>query len=176
MKKELLPYSHLVLYAKGWIKFQWIKETDYYRELKIVLTMCGYTIFSEEEVLNHVLNAVDRLKEVYSKNGIAFIHGLNSYLELIEGSKRYQRLYDIKTFELAMILYCLSCLRQLDLRGINCIVYNIDYRLYKIKIRYSEESMTYKECQNKFREAFKDMLSTGSYEYQWWIKDLKLIR
>ena len=172
----MLPYSHLVLYAKGWLRFPWIKETDYYRELKVVLNMCGYYVTTEEDVLNHILNAVDNLKEFYSKRGISFIWGLNTYMELIGETKKYQRIYDIKTFELALILHCISCLRQIDLHKLNCLVYNIDYRVYRVKLETSKEAMTYKECQKHFFKSFSDMLSGQSYDEQWWIKNLKSIR
>lgn len=130
----------------------------------------------KEDVLNHILNAVDNLKEFYSKRGISFIWGLNTYMELIGETKKYQRIYDIKTFELALILHCISCLRQIDLHKLNCLVYNIDYRVYRVKLETSKEAMTYKECQKHFFKSFSDMLSGQSYDERWWIKNLKSIR
>ena len=178
--KPLLPYSHLVLFAKHWIEFPWLDNTkdctekDFYNKVATAIKMCGYYVFNRDDVLNHVLNAVDNIREEYNKyNTTSYRYPLNDYRKLVEGTQKYMRFYDITSFETAMIKYCLSELSMLSIKDF--AVYNVDYRRYGLKIAHRPNSFTYSSCQKKFNEQFKDLLTIESFSNQWWIQDLKSV-
>lgn len=173
--KKILPFSYLVLYAKGWIRCSWIKNRDteegYIEEVKVILRMCGYMPMNQYDVLNLVLIAVDTLREEFTNEKQKFHYELMRIRDFIDGAKKYQSLYQIKSFDNAMIKFILSCLSMLDIR--HFAVMSVDYCTYKLKIAHTMTSTTYATCQKKFNETFKDMLIPKSYEYHWYINYIR---
>lgn len=180
MSKEILPFSYLVLYAKHWIKFPWIKydnkqdnyEECIYKELKIILRMCGYYPVRKDDIHNLMLIAVDDIIKVFKKHNIKIPVSLSDHYHFIYESKRYESLYDVKTFDLAMCLFILSELSMLEIN--NFAVKYIDYAKYKIRTGYYAQGMTYKQMQMKFNKMFKDLLIPESFSQDYYpnLKDI----
>lgn len=173
--KKILPFSYLVLYAKGWIRCSWIKNRDteegYIEEVKTILRMCGYMPINQNNVLNLVLIAVDTLREEFINEKQQFCYELMKIHDFINGVKNYQSICQIKSFDIAMIKFILSCFSMLDIR--HFAVMSVDYCTYKLKIAHAITSTTYTTCQKKFNESFKDMLIPKSYENHWWINYIR---
>ena len=91
--------------------------------------------------------------------------------DFVDGAKKFQSTCQIKSFDIAMIMFALSCLSMLDIR--HFAVMNIDYCKYKLKQTNASISTTYTTCQKKFNESFKDMLILKSYEDNWWINYIR---
>lgn len=178
--KPILPYSHLVLFAKHWIEFPWFdntkycSESDFYNKVATAIAMCGYCVFNRNDVLNHVLIAVDKIREEYNKvNTSQYDFPLTNYYRLISEAQKYKAIYGINSFETALIKYCLSELSMLDIKDF--AVRNIDYKSNKIKIAFRPISMTYTSCQKLFNKTFKDLLIPQSFDEQEWLKYFKKI-
>lgn len=173
--KKILPFSYLVLYSKGWIKCPWIKnrttEEGYIEEVKTILRMCGYMPMNQYDVLNLVLIAVDTLREEFTNEKQKFHYELMRIRDFVDGAKKFQSTCQIKSFDIAMIMFALSCLSMLDIR--HFAVMNIDYYKYKLKQTNADISTTYTICQKKFNESFKDMLILKSYEDNWWMNYIR---
>ena len=167
--KPLLPFSALVLYTKGWLKFPWIKDDDenrLYKELEIVLRMCGYMAFSKSEIVSHIANAVDVLKEHINKDKNNYFIRLFSsiYLFVSNLDDYYNRLSYCKDKDEAFIRFCLSEISRLNINDVS--IRYIDYKKDKIKTCNTKISTTYTECQNKFNKTFKDLISVESFEFR----------
>lgn len=173
--KKILPFSYLVLYSKGWIKCPWIKNRDteegYIEEVKVILRMCGYMPANQYDVLNLVLIAVDTLREEFVNENQKFHYELMNIRDFVDGAKKYQSLYQIESFDIAMIKFVLSCFSMLDIR--HFAVMSVDYCKYKLKQTSAGISTTYTTCQKKFNESFKDMLILKSYADDWWMNYIK---
>lgn len=166
-EKPLLPYSNLVLFAKGWLAFPRLNKYfgDDLRfineQLKAVFTMSGYTCKNNDDVMSLVLIAIDRIRDAFNENGQQLPRSFFSYYAFYDGVERYRRVYCIETHEEALLLFALSEMRMLDINGF--VVNNVDYRSMKIRRHDSKTSETYASCQRRFNNAFKDMLSSKSF-------------
>lgn len=172
MKREILPFSYLILYSKGWIRFPWLDyEKDYYKIIKTIFKMDGYWSLSDGELVSSILNAVDVLKEFYEKHNENFSCIFKSHYLLYKNIVEYKSIYDIKTFEEAVIKFCISEFSRLNIN--NFAVNFIDYKELKLHSVSWKFGMTYTSLQKRFNKSFKDLLILSSYKEKFYHKNLK---
>lgn len=167
MKKKLLPFSYLVLYAKHWIHFPNVnyenKTEAFWKELKYILYMCEYMPANKKDCIMLLSKAVDEINKVFKEDGKSSIYSLSSLFNIVDGIDKWQSYYygediDYKT---ALAYHILSSLSMIDIR--DYAVGYVDYKKYKCKNKQNIIGQTYKECQTAFNKTFADMLIEESY-------------
>lgn len=116
MKTKQFKLSHVVLYAKGW----YLETENKWEDLKKILTLDGYTPFTNSDVYSIIINAFDNFeyRATELKQMLSGIHPeecwkYGYYTNTCTWINDYDNLPFYK-MEDAIIHYILSTLRTLD--------------------------------------------------------------
>lgn len=159
MDKQLIPFSHLILYAKGWITFQHKDKSNYdylWNDLKRIFELDDYIVFDKKDIFRLIHIAIDSLNEFYEKYTGKRIYGFTNFTDFYCGVSE-QMLINGIDYELAIVKYTLSILFGLKINDFN--VKQINYKKLKAKIACREFSFTYTSCQKMFNETFSNQIS-----------------
>lgn len=148
--KNLIPFSPLILYSKGWISFRHKKpEWDLFRQLKEVLRMCGY--YPNKNPVSQVIFGFDCIKEFFQSKGEELpraFTSLHSFWDEVTLEKSSRQC----SIEEAIIYVILGELGMLDIREYK--VSWLEYRKARFTLSTYHPGMTYKEQQDKFLKTF----------------------
>lgn len=161
-----IPFSYLVLYAKGWISFPWITgENKLWEDLKVVMRMEGYYKPCKRDIVNLCLIATDKIVKFHKDHNIDVPFGFRDFYEFVREAQNSAWHYKDKSIESIIVYHILSSLRIMKTHD---FVFNkINYKKYKFKLDNSNTSTTYSECQKRFNKSFNDRAIENKYEYLW---------
>lgn len=173
MKRQIIPYSYLFLYCKGWLRFP--DSKGFVDDMRRVIKLDNYIANSNPTL--QVLNGFNQIKEYFESNGIKLSTEWNHFGYFYECSlvRSYSEKSvkidnkEISPIEIGMMRKVYGCIQMLKSYDFVAVKF-IDYNIFKLRTASWKPGETYKTSQWKFNKAWNDKLIEQSYDVPWYIK------
>ena len=173
MKRNIIPFSYLFLYSKGWIRFR--NSKGFIDDIRRVIKMDGY--FPDKNPTGQVLNALYQIKEFYQNQKIKLGTEWNDFGYFYRQAKmRWISEQELKAnpniseIEYGMIWEAYGMLQCLKLEQ-NMSVKFVPYREWKVVCASAGNGTTYTQMEHMFNDMFKDILIRDSFSIDWYTEN-----
>lgn len=173
MKREIIPFSYLFLYSKGWIRFR--DSKGFIDDIRRIIKMDGY--FPDKNPTGQVLNALHQIKEFYQRHnrklgtewddfGYFYRQAKSRYIS----DKELKANPNISEIEYGMIWEAYGMIQCLKLENTMSVKF-IPYDQWKVVCASAGNGTTYKQMNHRFNKMFKDILVQDSFVVDWYTEN-----